>query len=138
MRALGALQAALGLAALVSPQRSAELAGMSRDHVTGEALFGWLFALRQICLGAGGIANASPIREVNWFLQPADLALFVHAYRTRSVPRRTARMALGAAIFAVGCLVADHRGSRRRHIPRLTANLHRGWDPPASLTTHAR
>ena len=94
-RALGALQAGVGLATFAFPRRGAELAGMSWGDATGEALLGW--------------------RNMNLALQPADLALFAHAYVTRSVPRRTATIAVAAALFALGSLVADSRGARRRN-----------------------
>lgn len=78
-----------------------------------QALFGWrLFALRQLCLGVGGIAGVRAARDVNRFLQPADLALFVHAHRSRSVPRRTSGAAVAAATCALGCVAWDWWGSR--------------------------
>ena len=108
MQALGLFQTVVALTILVAPERGSRVAGMSWDRATGEALFGWrLFALRQICLGIGGLAGVKPVRDINRFLQPADLALFLHAHRTRSVPRRTSSLAIAAATCALGCVVAD-------------------------------
>jgi hypothetical protein len=114
MQALGLLQTAMALTVFLAPQRGSELAGMSWDRATGEALFGWrLFALRQLCLGVGGLAGVKPVRAINRYLQPADLALCVHAHRTHSVPRRTASLAIVAATCALGCLLTDNWASRQ-------------------------
>ena len=114
MRALGVFQTLVALTILVAPERGSRLAGMSWDRATGEALFGWrLFALRQLCLGVGGVAGVKSARETNRFLQPADLAMFVHAHRTRSVPRRTSALAIVAAVTALGCVLADCWASRQ-------------------------
>ena len=113
MQALGVFQAGLAVAILIAPRRASELAGMEWDRAAGEALFGWrLFALRQLCLGVGGIAGVRVARDINRFVQPADLALFVHAHRSRSVPRRTSGSAIAAAVCALGCVAWDWWGSR--------------------------
>ena len=114
MQALGLFQVALAVAILIAPRRGSRLAGMEWDRATGEALFGWrLFALRQLCLGAGGIAGVRAARDINRFLQPADLALFVQAYRARSVPRRTSGAGIAAATCALGCVAWDWLGAGR-------------------------
>ena len=110
MQGLGIVQAALAVTILVAPRRGSELAGMSWERATGEALLGWrLFALRQLCLGAGGVAGLRAARDVNRFLQPADLALFVHAHRCRSVPRRVSGTGIAAAACALVCVAWDLR-----------------------------
>jgi hypothetical protein len=114
MQALGVFQTLVALTVLLAPERGSRLAGMPWHHATGEAVFGWrLFAVRQLCLGVGGIAGARPARQVNRYIQPADLALFLHAHRAHSVPRRTSRLAIAAATCALGCVLADYRASRR-------------------------
>lgn len=106
MKLLGLLQSTIGLVTLMAPGSRTSLAGMRWGGMTGEGLFGWrLFALRQVLLGAGVLVGVEPVRRANWVLQPADLVLFVRAYRTRCVPRRTAVLCLGLATTALGVLV---------------------------------
>ena len=112
----------MALTVLLAPEYGSRLAGMSWERATGEAMFGWRrFAVRQLCLGLGGIAGAQPARYVNRYIQPADLALFVHARRTQSVPRRTSTLALAAATCALGCVLADYRASRRAGVGETPA-----------------
>ncbi len=106
MKLLGIGQSAIGLVTLMAPASRTSLAGMRWGGMTGEGLFGWrLFALRQVLLGAGVLVGIEPVRRANWLLQPADFVLFVRAYRTRCVPRRTAVLSLGLATTALGVLV---------------------------------
>jgi hypothetical protein len=126
MKALGALQTAIGIGVLAAPASDVELAGLHWRRMTGESLFGWrLFAVRQVLLGAGVAAGIEPVRRANWLLQPADLALFVHAYRTRSIPRRTAVLSLGLASGAI-CTLILARAAERSQSTRLG-----GAGPPA-------
>jgi hypothetical protein len=106
MKLLGLAQSTIGIVTLLAPADRTKLVGMRWGGMTGEGLFGWrLFALRQVLLGAGVLAGVEPVRRANWLLQPADFVLFARAYRTRSVPRRTAVLCLGLSTTALGVLV---------------------------------
>ena len=95
MKLLGIGQTAIGLVTLLTPARRTNLGGMRWSQMTGEGHLGWrLFALRQILLGVGVVGGVEAVRNANWLLQPADLALFVRAYQTESVPRRTSILCL--------------------------------------------
>ena len=100
MKLLGVGQFALGAVALAAP----------RAVVAPEAAFAWrLFGARQVCLGAGGFAGVHAARDVNLILQPIDLAVFAHAYRTGAAPPRAARAGIAAAAFALAAAVAHRR-----------------------------
>jgi hypothetical protein len=106
MKLLGVGQSTIGVVTLMAPASRKSLAGMRWGGMTGEGLLGWrLFALRQVLLGAGALVGIEPVRRANWLLQPADFVLFVRAYRTRCVPRRTAVLLLGLSTTALGILV---------------------------------
>jgi hypothetical protein len=108
LRVLGIGQLLLGVTALLAPERGSDLFGMGGSRASGEALFAWrLFAARQVCLGVGGMVEPAVARRVNLVVQPLDLGIFVHAYRTGSVPRQVALMGMGAASFALATAAAS-------------------------------
>ena len=136
LRTLGALQTALGLAVLLSPRRGGQIIELRSRRMTGEAVFGWrLFALRQLLLGAGVATGAEPVRPANWLLQPADLALFIHAYRKQSIPRRAALSSMALAASANGTLVLARRAAplslsrQRSPADAVQATLTMGGNP---------
>ncbi len=108
-RALGAVQMAIGLAALLPSPRAARWLGLAQGDVEGASLYIFrLFGIRQVLLGAGTWSDVSPILHANWLIQPADLALFAHAFHRQYVPRRLSVLSLGLALSAIAALVYEH------------------------------
>ena len=100
MRVLGTLQLMIGTASLVSPGHFAALYGMRKD-MDGEAAFAWrIFAIRQLMLGTGNVANDASTRKANLAIQALDMGLFAATLQTGSVSRRTSLMALATATGA--------------------------------------
>ncbi|HYF24292.1 MAG TPA: hypothetical protein VD931_00995 [Baekduia sp.] len=111
MRAVGGVQFAIGLLALLSPSALAGIFGMNRD-MDGDSRFAWrLFAIRQMLLGTGNAMRDESTEKANLAIQALDLGLFGQALRSGSVPRRTAIMALGTAgSVTAGSLLARAGG----------------------------
>lgn len=104
---------AIGLAALLPSPRAARWLGLAQRDVEGASLFiSRLFGIRQVLMGAGMWADVSPIRRANWLIQPADLALFAHAFHRHYVPRRLSVLSLGLALSAIAALVSEHNAGR--------------------------
>ena len=100
----------VGLAAAASPRGLLRIYGVNPDEVTGAGALGWrLFAARNIVVAGAALHGSRTARDVILAVQAPDQLVFLHAYRTRSVPRSTslAAIATSGAIVAAG-LVARH------------------------------
>lgn len=103
----------IGIAALLAPRRVAVRFTAPGPSADGGAALAWrLFAARQVCLGAGGLAGVRAARDVNLVLQPIDLVVFAHASRTGEMPPGMARLGVFAATVAFAdtlCAIALRR-----------------------------
>ncbi len=94
-RAAAGTALAIGVGALLAPRALVRLYGMDPAEMTGVGAFGWrLFAVRNIVLGGAALAGHPAARDVTLFIQAPDQLVFAHAFRTRSIPRPTAALAM--------------------------------------------
>lgn len=84
---------------------------MDADELTGTGAFGWrLFGVRTMAIGAVNLTGSQLMRDLTVAVQIPDQLVFAHAYRTRSVPRGSAALAMviSGGVVATG-LVARFR-----------------------------
>ncbi len=102
----------IGLGALFAPRALVRIYGADPDEITGIGAMGWrLFAIRQLWTAGLAISGDRQARDSILLIQPPDLAIFAHCYRTRSIPRPTSVMAMISAV-AVMVLSAIARSRR--------------------------
>lgn len=94
-----------GVGALLAPKVLVRLYGMDPVQMTGVSEFGWrLFAVRNVVIGGAALAGSQPARDVTLAIQAPDQFVFWHAFRTRSIPRPTAVLAmLTSGLVAAAC-----------------------------------
>lgn len=97
-RAEALIGLSVGTAALCSPRLTLRLFGIAPRSVTGAAELGWrMFGVRTAVISAGALRGSEAARSVFLPVQVADQAVFVHAHRSRSVPRRASLMAIATS-----------------------------------------
>lgn len=105
---------AVGLGAALAPRTLLRLYGVDPDEMTGAGVFGWrLFAGRNLVLGCAGVAGVRSARDAILVIQAADQLVFLHAYRTRSIPRATAALAMATSGVVVLADLAARAGAAR-------------------------
>jgi hypothetical protein len=102
----------IGIGALFAPKALVRLYGADPDEMTGLGAMGWrLFAIRQLWTAGLALSGDQRARDAILIIQPPDLVVFAHCYRTRSIPRVTSVMAMISA-GAVALLSALARSKR--------------------------
>ena len=88
----------IGIGALFAPKALVRLYGADPDQMTGVGAMGWrLFAIRQLWTAGFALWGDQRARDAILIIQPPDLIVFAHCYRTRSIPRVTSVMAMISA-----------------------------------------
>lgn len=98
----------IGLGFALAPRRLARLYGLPAGELSGTSDFVWrLFAARNLVVGGAALTRSAAARRAFLPVQAVDQVIFLHAFVTGGVPRRTAvtAMATSAAIIAA-CLAA--------------------------------
>jgi hypothetical protein len=109
-RAEAGIGLAVGTAATVSPRTTLRLFGISADAVTGAAALGWrMFGIRTALISGAALRGDQSARNLFLPVQAADQAVFLHAHRSKSVPRRASLMAIATS----GAIVALDLLARR-------------------------
>jgi hypothetical protein len=111
-RGASGIALAVGILALVSPRLLVRVYGIDPAQMTDAGAFGWrLFAVRNIVIGTAGLTGHPAARDVTLLVQAPDQLVFLHAYRTRSIPRPTAVLAMiTSGLVAGACALARTRG----------------------------
>lgn len=114
-RATAGIALTVGAASALSPRAMLRLFGIAPREVTGAAAFGWrLFAVRTLFIGGAALSGDERARAAVLPVQIADQAVFAHAYRTRSVPRRAAVLAMATSGAIIVLDVLARRSARVR------------------------
>ena len=112
-RGMAGIGAAVAMASVASPRRFLRLFGIPGHEVSGAAALGWrLFAVRTAYISRLALGGNETARAAFLPIQVLDQAVFLHAFATRSVPRRASLMA-AAASGAIIALEAARRRSAR-------------------------
>jgi hypothetical protein len=115
-RCLAAFALAIGIGALLAPRLLLRLYGVPAGDLTGSGQIGWrLFAVRQIWIAAAAFAGDRRARDAVLAIQAPDLVIFALAYRTRSIPRVAAVLALlsAAGVAALSALARSRTPGER-------------------------
>lgn len=109
-RAMVAIGGSVGLAAALAPDLLQRAFGIHQSQLTGAGRFGWrLFATRNLYLTALAMKGDPTAVAAFGKLQPLDQMVFVTAFVSRSVPRRTAVLAAMTSLAIMG--LDQHRRS---------------------------
>src|SRR4051794_36059736 len=107
---LSRLRVAIGSAAWVAPNRTAELFGLDAKNNPTSSFLARLFGVRDIALGVQAARSAGPSKRLAWQLGiPCDLfdaAAAILARRNGTLGTRAAVMAGATALVAAGLGVA--------------------------------
>lgn len=109
-RLVAGIPALVGAGALATPSKLVALYGADPAQMTGIGAFGWrLFAIRNLMVG--GLAARDPDAWRTFILatQLPDQLVFAHAFRTRSIPRPTAALAMASSGAVVALCLAARR-----------------------------
>jgi len=101
---MAAVGLAVGLGAVLSPKAVVRAYGIPASGMTGAGAFGWrLFGVRTAILSARALGGDEAAEETFLPVQILDQLVFLHAYRTRAIPRSAAvlAMATSGAIIAL-------------------------------------
>jgi hypothetical protein len=109
-RAVVALESAIGLGAIVAPDKLIALYGMSPKELNGIGKFAMrLFGIRNLGVGIANATGAQWARDFTLYVQAPDIAMFAHAYKTGYVPK----LAAGGALATAGLVTALSLAGRR-------------------------
>ncbi len=109
-RAVIAIESAIGIGAIVAPQKLVALYGVPSSEVTGIGAFGMrLFGIRNLAVGVANAAGAQWARDFTLAVQAPDVAMFAHAYKTGYVPKQAAAGALATAGLVTALCLAARR-----------------------------
>jgi hypothetical protein len=110
-RTAASLAMAVGASSIASPRTMLRLFGIAPREVTGAAAFGWrMFGVRTAYVAAQAYRGDASARAAILPVQLADQAVFAHAFRTRSVPRRAAVLAMATSGALIALDLAGRRG----------------------------
>ena len=97
-RATAGLTLVMGIGSALSPRLFLRGLGVNPREVTGAGAFGWrLLAMRNLVVGIRALRGEESSRDLLLPVQVADRRVFAHAYKTRSVPRGGALLAMAGS-----------------------------------------
>lgn len=92
------IESAIGLGAILAPEKLVALYGVPASEVTGIAAFGMrLFGIRNLAVGLANARGARWAKDFTLAIQAPDIAMFAHAYKSGYVPKQAAAGALATA-----------------------------------------
>jgi hypothetical protein len=102
-RLIAGIESAIGLGAIVAPEKLVALYGISPREVNGIGAFAMrLFGIRNLAVALANLAGDQKARDFTLAIQAPDLAMFVHAYRTGYIPKQAALGAIATAGLVTG------------------------------------
>jgi hypothetical protein len=97
-RIIAAIESAIGIGAIVAPEKLVALYGVPSSEMNGIGAFAMrLFGIRNLSVGLANFAGSQPARDFTLAVQAPDLAMFVHAFKTGYIPKRAAAGAISTA-----------------------------------------
>jgi hypothetical protein len=109
-RTVVALEAAIGIGAIVAPDKLIAAYGMSPKEMNGIGAFGMrLFGIRNLAVAVANASGQKWARDFTLAIQAPDIAMFAHAYKTGYVPKQAA----GGALATAGLVTALSLAARR-------------------------
>src|SRR4051812_22903698 len=97
-RAVIGIESAIGVGAILAPEKLVALYGVPTSELTGIGAFAMrLFGIRNLAVGLASAAGAQWAKDFTLAIQAPDIAMFAHAYRAGYVPRQAAAGALATA-----------------------------------------
>lgn len=112
-RIVAILALLVGVGSALAPGRMSRVFGMPADGMTGTAAFGWrLFAVRNLVVGGAALAGSVSARRSILPVQLFDQMVFLHALATKSVPRRSALLAMATSAAIIATSVVASRQDR--------------------------
>jgi len=116
-RSVAGLALLVGVGSVIAPRALSRLYGMPADGMTGTAALGWkMFGVRTVTIGAAALVGSAPVRQLVIPVQIFDQIVFFQALLTRSVPRKSAIMAMATsgAIIALSLAASRLEQSERQ------------------------
>jgi hypothetical protein len=109
-RAIIGIEGAIGLGAILAPDKLVALYGVPSSEVTGIAAFAMrLFGIRNLAVALANAGGAQWAKDFTLAVQAPDIAMFAHAYRTGYVPKPAAAGALATAGLVTALCIAARR-----------------------------
>src|SRR3954447_5419098 len=109
-RLVAGIESAIGLGAIVAPEKLVALYGVPAGELTGIGAFGMrLFGIRNLAVGLANFGGNQTARDFTLAIQAPDLAMFVHAFRSGYVPRQAAAGAIATAGLVTALSLAAKR-----------------------------
>ncbi|MEA2125694.1 MAG: hypothetical protein QOI80_2476 [Solirubrobacteraceae bacterium] len=109
-RIIAGIESAIGLGAIVAPEKLVALYGIPSSDVNGIAAFGMrLFGIRNLAVGVANFAGSQQARDFTLAVQAPDLAMFAHAYKTGYIPKQAAAGAIATAGLVTALSLAAKR-----------------------------
>lgn len=109
-RAIVVIESAIGIGAIVAPDKLIAAYGMSPKEMNGIGAFGMrLFGIRNLAVGIANAAGAQWARDFTLAIQAPDIAMFAHAFKTGYVPKQAAAGALATAGLVTALSLAARR-----------------------------
>lgn len=110
-RAVIAIESAIGIGAIVAPDKLIAAYGMSPSEMNGIGKFAMrLFGIRNLGVGLANLRGDQWARDFTLAIQVPDIAMFAHAFRAGYVPRTAAGGALATAGLVTALSLAARRG----------------------------
>ncbi len=97
-RAIVIIEAAIGIGAVVAPDKLIAAYGMSPKEMNGIGKFGMrLFGIRNVAVAIANARGEQWAKDFTLAVQAPDAAMFAHAFKTGYVPKQAAGGALATA-----------------------------------------
>jgi hypothetical protein len=110
-RTIVGIEGAIGVGAILAPEKLVALYGVPSGEVTGIAAFGMrLFGIRNLAVALANAGGQQWARDFTLAIQAPDIAMFAHAYKTGYVPKQAAAGALATAGLVTALSLAAKRG----------------------------
>jgi hypothetical protein len=109
-RSVVAIETAIGVGAIVAPDKLIAAYGLEPSELNGIGKFGFrLFGIRNLCVALANAAGQPWASDFTLYVQAPDIAMFAHAYKTGYVPKQAAAGALATAGLVTALSLAARR-----------------------------
>ena len=109
-RAIVGIESAIGIGAIVAPDKLIAAYGMSPSEMNGIGAFAMrLFGIRNLAVAIATARGEKWARDFTLAIQAPDAAMFAHAYKTGYVPKQAAAGALATAGIVTALALAARR-----------------------------
>lgn len=109
-RAIVVTEAAIGIGAIVAPDKLIAAYGMKPSDLNGIGAFAFrLFGIRNLYVAIANARGEQWASDLTLAIQAPDIAMFAHAYKTGYVPKQAAAGAIATAGLVTALSLAARR-----------------------------